>query len=168
MDIDHVHRGHTTRFDLARLLKLDPNLPSLEAEESASPIEPFLQMCRLFTTFGSAMDSSEQTCTCEFFSNVDTRLLEVQKLSVTGAKLQEVDFLISQQWVSMLVWKKAMFHIMLSGYSLHDNLAISIPDKIARNMLEITAQFPRWTIESHGIGMVSVEHRLTYSASAAR
>lgn len=87
LDVDHVHRGHTTRFDLARLLKLDPELPSLETEESASPIEPFVQMYRPFTTFGSAMDSSEQTCTCEFFSDVDTRLLKLQKLSGTSAKI---------------------------------------------------------------------------------
>jgi hypothetical protein len=149
-------RGHTTRFDLPRTLRLDPNLPALEENENPSGLLPFIGMCKLFQTFGSAMDRDPgPTLMSDFFVGMDTRLRDTRGLLFSSPDSQRVDFLITQQWMRIILWKLAIFHVELSAHPAFENLSISFPENVARNVMGYLDTFPRGIVEGHGLGMVS-------------
>jgi hypothetical protein len=148
-------RGHTTRFDLPRILRLDPNLPPLETEEVPSGLAAFTDLCQLFRTFGLAMDSGSPDRTSDFFSKMDLRLRELRQLQ-SKRDLQQADFLITQQWMRMVLWKMSMFHIKLTANANDESLSISFPERVARNVIVYLNRFPRNIVEAHGLGMVRV------------
>jgi hypothetical protein len=152
-EVSHRTRGHTTRFDLPRILRLDPKLPRLETAEVPSGLAAFTDLCQLFRTFGQAMDSDTSVRTTDFFSNMDLRLRKLRQLQSKG-HLQQADFLITQQWMRMVLWKMSMFHIKLTADDNDKNLSISFPEHVARNVIGYLNLFPRNMVEAHGLGMV--------------
>lgn len=147
-------RGHTTRFELSRLLTLSSDLPPLEAAENPSSLLPFVSMCQLFQIFGNAMDSSQPDRTIHFFASMDANLREMCQTLSSNRDLQRADFLITQQWMRMVLWKMAMFHIELSADAADESLSVFFPEMIARNVMVYLSEFPQRIIEAHGLGMV--------------
>lgn len=147
--------GHTTRFDLPRLLHLDPDLPRLETKEVPPGLVAFTDMCQLFRTFGLAMDSEWSDRTSDFFSNVDLQLREMRQTQ-SKREFQQADFLITQQWMRMVLWKTSMFHIKLSADANDENLSILFPEQVAQSMFVYLNRFSPNIVEAHGIGMVSL------------
>ncbi|KAL2869710.1 Zn(II)2Cys6 transcription factor, partial [Aspergillus lucknowensis] len=145
-----TERGHATRFDFPRILHLDPNLPALQAIDNAGLL-PFISMCRLFQTFGSAMDGLAFDLVPDFFLGMDTRL-QTQELLANSPDSQRVDFLITKQWMRMILWKRAMFHVPLSD-TCEDSLSISFPEHVARRVAAYVTDFPRGVVDSHGLGI---------------
>ncbi|KAJ5625272.1 C6 transcription factor [Penicillium lagena] len=149
-----TERGHTTRFDLPRTLRLDPDLPALEEDENPSGLLPFIGMCQLFQTFGSAMDRDPgPDLMSDFFVGMDTRLRDTRGLLFSSPDSQRADFLITQQWMRIILWKLAMFHVELSVDPTVENLSISFPENVARNVMGYLDMFPRGIVEGHGLGM---------------
>ncbi|KAH8702093.1 putative C6 transcription factor [Talaromyces proteolyticus] len=147
-----TERGHTTRFDLPRILHLDPSLPPLETKEVPPGLVAFTDLCQLFRAFGIAMDSDLSNRTTDFFSNVDSQLREMRQMQ-SKREFQQADFLITQQWMRMVLWKMSMFHIKLSANSNDDNLSILFPERVAQSMLTFLNRFSRNIVEAHGLGM---------------
>lgn len=147
--------GHTTRFDLSRILHLDPDLPPLENKEVPPGLVAFTDMCQLFRTFGLAMDSEWQDRTSDFFSNFDHQLRELRQIQ-SKREFQQADFLITQQWMRMVLWKTSMFHIKLSADANDENLSILFPEQVAQSMFIYLNRFSPNIVEAHGIGMVSL------------
>ncbi|KAI5459033.1 hypothetical protein BGZ63DRAFT_406350 [Mariannaea sp. PMI_226] len=149
-----TERGHTTRFDLQRLLRLAPDLPTLEAEGTSSCLLPFIGTCNLFKTFGSAMDTHELDRTPQFFSDMDLHLKEIQQqLPQAISGLQRADFLITREWMRLVLWKTAMFHVKLSENPEDDSLSVTFPERAARNTVAHLDQFSKNIVEAHGLGM---------------
>ncbi|CRG87422.1 putative sucrose utilization protein SUC1 [Talaromyces islandicus] len=147
-----TERGHTTRFDLPRILHLDPGLPHLETKEVPPGLVAFTDMCQLFRTFGLAMDSEWSDRTSEFFSNVDRQLREMRQIQ-SKREFQQADFLITQQWMRMVLWKTSIFHIKLSADANDENLSILFPEQVAQSMFVYLNRFSPNIVEAHGIGM---------------
>ncbi|OKL63842.1 hypothetical protein UA08_00439 [Talaromyces atroroseus] len=147
-----TERGHTTRFDLPRILKLDPNLPPLETKEVPPGLVAFTDLCQLFRTFGQAMDSETSNRTSGFFSSTDFKLRELRQMQ-SKREFQQADFLITQQWMRIMLWKMSIFHIKLSANSEDENLSICFPERVAGNVFVYLNKIPRNIIEAHGIGM---------------
>jgi hypothetical protein len=137
-------------------LRLDPDLPALEEDENPSGLLPFIGMCQLFQTFGSAMDRDPGLdLVSDFFVGVDTRLRDIRGLLSSSPDSQRADFLITQQWMRIILWKLAMFHVELSADPTVENLSISFPENVARNVMAYLDMFPRGIVEGHGLGMVT-------------
>ncbi|EEA24183.1 hypothetical protein EYB25_004686 [Talaromyces marneffei] len=147
-----TERGHTTRFDLPRILKLDPDLPPLETQDVQSGLVAFTDLCQLFQTFGRAMDSDMLLRTSDFFVGTDNKLQEKRQLQ-SKTQVQRADFLITQQWMRIMVWKMSIFHIKLSVNSDDENLSICFPERVAQIVLMYLNNLSRNIIEAHGIGM---------------
>jgi hypothetical protein len=112
-------------------------------------------MCQLFRTFGLAMDSEWSDRTSDFFSNVDRQLREMRQIQ-SKREFQQADFLITQQWMRMVLWKTSMFHIKLSADAKDENLSILFPEQVAQSMFVYLNRFSPNIVEAHGIGMVSL------------
>ncbi|KAL2835598.1 hypothetical protein BJY01DRAFT_69191 [Aspergillus pseudoustus] len=148
-----TERGHATRFDFPRILHLDPNLPALRATGNPSGLLPFMSMCRLFQNFGCAMDGPALDLDSDFFLSMDTRLKKTQELLPNSPDSQRVDFLITKQWMRMILWKRAMFHVEFSEASSDNSLSISFPERVARMVTTYINGFPRELVDSHGLGI---------------
>lgn len=147
-----TERGHTTRFDLPRILKLDSNLPSLEAEEVPPGLVAFTDLCQLFRTFGQAMDTETSDRTADFFRLTDLKLRELRQLQ-SKREFQRADFLITQQWMRIMLWKMSIFHVKLSANADDENLSICFPEKVAQIVFTYLNKISHNIIEAHGIGM---------------
>lgn len=148
------HRGHTTRFEFQRILRLDPSLPDLEVGEEPPTLFAFISMCKLFQNFGLAMDGIRPGKTQEFYAAMHTRLRENQEFSQYSSDLQSVDFFITQQWMRIVLWKTSMFHIKLTANPEDEGLGLCLPDQAARSIVLCLNTFPTHIVEAHGLGMV--------------
>ncbi|EED17872.1 C6 transcription factor, putative [Talaromyces stipitatus ATCC 10500] len=147
-----TERGHTTRFDLPRILVLDPDLPQLETQDVQPGLVAFTDLCQLFHTFGRAMDSDMLIRTADFFVGTDKQLRGLQQVE-SKMQVQQADFLITQQWMRIMVWKMSIFHIKLSVNADDENLSICFPEHVAEIVLMYLSHLSRNIIEAHGIGM---------------
>lgn len=152
--IDSISRGHTTRFDFPRILQLDPELPELEVDENPPILFAFISLSKLFQSFARAMDGDGTSQTQEYFAFMHDRLREVSQGPHSSTDLQKADFLLTQQWMRVVLWKTSMYYINLSSDSTDEGLSICFPDRIARNVARNIELFPRSVIEAHGLGMV--------------
>lgn len=134
---------------------MDPQLPALYADEDPSGLLPFISLSRLFQNFGYAMDGFEADRIYNFFAEMDTRLQETPELLPCTSDTQRADFLITKQWMRIILWKRAMFCVELSADTTGGTFTVSFPEKVARNMVAYIHNLPREIVPSHGLGMVS-------------
>lgn len=106
------------------------------------------------------MDDSEFDRTSHFFAAMDVRLEETRELLSNTPESQRADFLITKQWMRMILWKRAMFNVELSTDIADGSLSISFPEQLARNVMTYINDFPRAIVQAHGLGMVSREYSL--------
>ena len=152
--LKYYDRGHTTRFELPRILQLDSALPELEIDENPAILSAFVGMCNLFRDFGVAMDSVRLGQTEEFYVAMHMRLRETLELPQHCSNLQRADFFITQQWMRVVLWKKSLFYVELKINPADEGLSLSLPDSIARRVVSCLNTFPMPIIEAHGLGMV--------------
>lgn len=111
-------------------------------------------MCKLFQNFGLAMDRGTRYRSQEFYTSMHRRLLETQEYSQSNSDIQRADFLVTQQWMRIVLWKSSLFDIKLSASPTDEGLSLCLPDEIARNVVLHLNTFPTRIIEAHGLGMV--------------
>lgn len=146
-------------------MRLDPELPPLETQDVQPGLVAFTDLCQLFQTFGRAMDSDKLLRTSDFFIDTDQRLQEKRQLQ-SKTKVQQADFLITQQWMRIMVWKMSIFHIKLTVNADDENLSICFPERVAQIVLMYLNNLSRNVIEAHGIGMVSLPNLPYFSLKA--
>lgn len=154
LSAEFAGRGHTTRFELPRTLRLSSNIPKLEASEKSAILCAFLSMCTLFQKFGFAMDEGSQYRNQQFYVAMHGHLRETEEHSQLKSDLQRADFLITQQWMRVVLWKASLFHVELSTSPTDEGLSLCLPDHIARNVVLHLNTFPTHIVEAHGLGMV--------------
>ena len=141
---------------------LDSSLPDLEVEEEPPTLFAFISMCKLFQNFGLAMDGVSRIKRKNSTSAMHTRLRETREFSQYSSDLQRADFLITQQWMRIVLWKTSMFHIKLTANPADEGLSLCLPDQIARNIVSCLNTFPPHVVEAHGLGMVRAIHTKTW------
>ncbi|KZF23903.1 hypothetical protein L228DRAFT_126548 [Xylona heveae TC161] len=148
-----TERGHTTRFGLSRLLQKSPPPPQLGPGPKAARLVSFVSLCRLFHTFGHAMDTLPYTKTSDFFVQYDTALQAIPQIQSADG-IVKADFLVTQQWMRIVLWKSVMFNFPLnSALKSNDAMHLAFPECVARNVVSYLNNFPREILEAHGLGM---------------
>lgn len=127
--------------------------------EGESGLEPFVHFCQLFYYFSHAADNQGPNRIQSFLSQSDTHPKESRHRSKQSHDLQQADFLLTHQWMQIVLWKLAMFEgtSKQTSRSPDDDLSISFPERVARNVMMHLVKFPQGTIEAHGLGMVSCQ-----------
>ena len=137
-------------------MQLDQNLPKLEVEDNPAILNNFVSLCELFQNFGNAMDGHVSQRTHDYFVAMHSRLQQIRGISGDAADLQKADFLLTQQWMRIVLWKMSMYHIRLPPESTDDGLSLSFPDQVARNIIQNLSILPTHVVEAHGLGMVRI------------
>ncbi|CEL03031.1 hypothetical protein ASPCAL04190 [Aspergillus calidoustus] len=148
-----TERGHATRFDLQCILHLDSRLPALHADENPFDLLPFLGMVQLFQTFGTAINSFELHDECHLLPAMDMEIQQIPQLLDHSPDSQLVDFLITKQWMRLILWRRAMFHVELSLNMAAESLSVFFPEQLAQKVVAHISTFPRGVVGSHGLGM---------------
>lgn len=68
--------------------------------------------------------------------------------------MQEVDILVTQQWLFGRLWQLCLKHKLLDVHHKHKELRLDFIIKIARNVLQVCKQASLDSMEVHGVGFV--------------
>jgi len=101
------------------------------------------------------MDRWESDQIYNSLAAIDAHLQEARESLFDAPSSQRTDFLMTQQWMRVVVWKRAMFYVKLSADAAEGCLSLGFPEQVARNVVVYMKDFPRKIVESHGLGMVS-------------
>jgi hypothetical protein len=101
------------------------------------------------------MDHWESVRIYDALAHIDAHLQEAHESLLDTPSSQRTDFLMTQQWMRVILWKRAMFYVRLSINAAQGCLSFAFPEQVARNVVAYIKSFPRETVESHGLGMVS-------------
>jgi hypothetical protein len=67
--------------------------------------------------------------------------------------IQKADLLITQQWLRLIVWRKAEQRKLLSWHASHESMNVAFPFDIARQTVAILESLPSMAVEVHGMGI---------------
>jgi hypothetical protein len=118
-------------------------------------------MVQLFQTFGTAINSFEFHGESHLLPAMDMQIQQIPQLLDHSPDSQLVDFLITKQWMRLILWRRAMFHVELSLNMATESLSLFFPEQLAEKVVAHISTFPRGVVESHGLGMVSRRHPTT-------
>lgn len=118
-------------------------------------------MVKLFQTFGTAINSFEFHGECHLLPAMDMQIQQIPQLLDHSPDSQLVDFLITKQWMRLILWRRAMFHVELSLNMAAESLSLFFPEQLAEKVVAHISTFSRGVVESHGLGMVSGRHPTT-------
>jgi hypothetical protein len=130
-------------------------------------LSPFINFCRLFQNFSHAVDGDGSRRTPETFAEMHARLRAAPESSHYSSELQLADFILTQQWMRVVLWKTSMHHVSLNADSEGDeSLSLAFPNQVARKVVQNLDTFPVQVVECHGLGMV--RDHLAHLASTKR
>lgn len=141
----------------------------MEVGERPETLAPFINFCRLFHEFNNVTNPDMHDRTADAFMDMHRRLQRMPAANISGSELQRTNFLITQQWMQLVLWKASMSYISLDVSSQDDCLTFNYPDRIAREVVTYLNRFSRESVEAHGLGMemklcevaISLAHVLT-------
>ena len=116
----------------------------------------FINLCGLFRNFNHALDGDGTLRTRDSFSELHEHLRVLPKPAGCSSDLQQADFILTQQWMRIVLWKTSMHHVRLTGDREDDSLSLIFPDQVARTVVNNLNVFPIRVVEAHGLGMVRV------------
>jgi hypothetical protein len=77
-------------------------------------------------------------------------------ISLEGVlEIQQVDILITQQWLQAMMWKLSMSHATQSGSRDDAVLPFHLPVMVGKAVMSVIGAASQGAVDAHGIGMVS-------------
>lgn len=76
-------------------------------------------------------------------------------ISLDGVvEIQQVDILITQQWLQAMLWKLSIGHAAQTGSRNGSALSLHLPVLAGKSVLNVIAAASQGAVDAHGIGMV--------------
>ena len=77
-------------------------------------------------------------------------------ISLDGVmEIQQVDILITQQWLQAMMWKLSMSHATQPGARDEGVLPFHLPVLVGKAVMSVIGSASQGAVDAHGIGMVS-------------
>jgi hypothetical protein len=105
--------------------------------------------------FIALWNKARTDCSPAYLSALQKQLTEALPAYLNSTENQEADLRTSQQWLRTMVWQLSIQNGCLSSSSDDPSMTFQYPVEIARDLITITSQFSRHSMEVHGIGLVS-------------
>ena len=106
-------------------------------------------------TFIGLWNKSRTDCSSFILARLQQQLTEALPLCLDTTQSQAADLRSSQQWLRTLVWQLSIANGYLSSTSPDASMTFHFPIEIARDLVAVTSQFSKQSMEVHGIGLVS-------------
>jgi hypothetical protein len=139
-------RGYAIQYGLPISLQSTASLSQYEFYQENVYVEGLFNLAHLFVTF-------DRSCIPQFsryrqFPVSAQRLVRVEKTledilppSTPFEVVQRADFIVTKQWMRILLWQQAMSRGLLSSNSHIKSMSFAFPTEVARDLLRWMAAF---------------------------
>jgi hypothetical protein len=93
-------------------------------------------------------------CSTGWLAGLQQKLTDALPATLNTTEIQVADLKTSQQWLRTIVWQLSISNGYLSSSSTDSSMTFKYPIEVARDLLTITGQLSRQSMEVHGIGLV--------------
>ncbi|XHG01113.1 hypothetical protein AWENTII_004515 [Aspergillus wentii] len=97
-----------------------------------------------------------------FFETPSTSSIQsslCKPVSLDGVlEIQQVDILVTQQWLQAMMWKLSMSHATQPGSRDDTVLPFHLPVLVGKSVMSVIGAASQGAVDAHGIGMVSHSH----------
>jgi hypothetical protein len=128
------------------------------SDTQAQHIHGFIHLVNLFRPFDEGFmalwNKTRSDCSSSYLAALQKQLTDALPTFLNSTENQQADLRTSQQWLRTMVWQLSIQNGCLSSASEDPSMTFQYPVEIARDLISMTSQFPRHSMEVHGIGLV--------------
>ncbi|KAF2261348.1 hypothetical protein CC78DRAFT_500227 [Lojkania enalia] len=147
-----TERAHSIQHDVPTALKRAPDLPALGDLHDGSITPAFLQLCRLFSLLDTTV-TVERSGARRALTLAQKQLNDDVASKNLENELQRADISMTQQWMRIFLWQKALEVTSMSSTDPDHEFSFSFPAKVAKDVLSYLTSLSRESLEAHGPGM---------------
>ncbi|KAL8636443.1 MAG: hypothetical protein Q9228_006159 [Teloschistes exilis] len=133
------------------------NLPSI-AEDPSNSLTGFLHLVNLYRpfddTFIGLWNKSRTDCSTLWLAHLQKQLTQALPPVLEGTETQAADLRTSQHWLRTMVWQLSITNGYLSSSSPDSSMTFGYPIEIAKDLVAVTTQLSRQSMEIHGVGLI--------------
>lgn len=137
-------------------------LPAIFESEDPRLLYGFVNLVNLFlavdTTFLSSWNGNSKSSTFSkgWLTEVLLKLDASGVVSGESLETHDLDIAISRQWLQVLAWQIMVKHGLLTDQTTELPFSLRFPIQLAGAVIKITSSASQSSLDSHGIGMVSL------------
>ncbi|KAK6585395.1 hypothetical protein PZA11_002122 [Diplocarpon coronariae] len=128
------------------------------SDAQAHHLNGFIHLVNLFRPFDDGFvalwNKTRTDCSPAYLSALQKQLNDVLPTYLNATENQTADLRTSQQWLRTMVWQLSIQSGCLSSGGGDPTMNFQYPVDIARDLLEMTSQFSRESMDIHGIGLI--------------
>jgi len=133
-----------------------PNFDNLSPRLSSSGFRQLVDLYQPFDEiFMGSWNGTSISCSIDQVISIETQLQQAVSISMDLSEVQLADLLVSQQWLRMIVWQLCTKLGYLSSTTRYESLTFWYPIYIARDLMISTYDMSEYSMQIHGIGLVS-------------
>lgn len=134
-------------------------MPSVDEDPSETvELSGFLHLVNLFKPFDEVFvglwNKTRRDCSTAWLAQLQKQLANALPTHLESTEGQAADLRTSQQWLRTMVWQLSVTNGYLSSKSTDSSMTFTYPVEIARDLVTVTEQLSRPSMEVHGIGLV--------------
>ncbi|KAL8730956.1 MAG: hypothetical protein Q9166_003746 [cf. Caloplaca sp. 2 TL-2023] len=133
------------------------NLPSV-AEDPSNPVAGFIHLVNLYRPFDDIFiglwNKSKTDCSTLCLAQLQTQLSQALPAVLDSTETQAADLRTSQHWLRTMVWQLSITNGYLSSTSPDSSMTFGYPIEIAKDLVAVTSQLSRRSMEVHGVGLI--------------
>ncbi len=154
-----VYRAYALKKHRSLTLHATINLPAVDQDPSNSTAG-FIYLVNLYRPFNDTFiglwNRSRTDCSPFTLARLQHQLTDALPAFLNTTESQAADLRTSQQWLRTMVWQLSIANGFLSSTSPDTSMTFRFPIEIARNLVAVTGQFSKQSMEIHGIGLVRI------------
>ncbi|MCJ1272426.1 hypothetical protein MMC21_000212 [Puttea exsequens] len=132
-------------------------LPTVDPDSSNS-LTGFIHLVNLYRPFDDQFiglwNKSRTDCSPFTLARLQQQLTEALPAFLHTTESQAADLRTSQQWLRTMVWQLSIANGFLSSTSPDSSMTFRFPIEVAKDLVAVTAQFSKQSMEVHGIGLI--------------
>lgn len=152
------HRAYALQKHRPLTLHATISLPTVDQDPTNS-LAGFIHLVNLYRpfddTFIGLWNKSRTDCSPFTLARLQQQLTEALPAFLNTTESQAADLRTSQQWLRTMVWQLSIANGFLSSNSPDTSMTFRFPIEIAKDLVAVTEQFSKQSMEVHGIGLVS-------------
>jgi hypothetical protein len=142
------------------------------SDAQAHHLTGFIHLVNLFRPFDESFvalwNKTRSDCSPAYLAALQKQLTDALPTYLNSTDNQAADLRTSQQWLRTMVWQLSMQNGCLSSGHEDPSMTFQYPVDISRDLVAMTAQFPRSSMEVHGIGLVCTLPQLSVYANVPK
>lgn len=124
----------------------------------------FLNLINIFEKLSADLyDWVSTGCNDEFSAAPPTGSIQsdlCKPISLTGVlEIQQVDILVTQQWLQAMMWKLSMGRVSQQAAKDGAMLPFHLPVVVGKAVMDVIGSVSQGAVDAHGIGMVNISIR---------